>query len=70
MRNIAIRGYQQVLDEFSDTAFTFDPTGRLQFDLLALSVQGILDLGGTPQNGWTLATGPNGETIAVKSGGG
>lgn len=69
VRDLAIRGYQAVLDEFSDTAFTFDGTGRFQFDLLAPAVQGILDLGGEPQNGWTLTEGPDGNLIAVKSGG-
>lgn len=69
VRDLAIRGYQAVLDEFPDTAFTFDGSGRFQFDLLAPAVQGILDLGGTPENGWTLVEGPDGIMIAVKSGG-
>ncbi|MBX2800161.1 MAG: hypothetical protein KTR31_20955 [Myxococcales bacterium] len=68
-RDLAIRGYQAVLDDFTDTAFTFDPTGRFQFDLLAPSVLGILDLGGQPQNGWGVVDGPDGFPIAVQSGG-
>ena len=69
VRDLAIRGYQSTLDDFTDTAFTFDPTGRFQFDLLAPAVQGILDLGGEPQNGWRLVPGPDGFPIAVQSGG-
>lgn len=69
VRDLAIRGYQTVLDEFPDTAFTFDATGRFQFDLLAPAIQGILDLGGTPQNGWTLVEDANGALVAVQAGG-
>ncbi len=68
VRSLAIRGFQAVLDDFPDTAFTFDPSGRFQFDLLAPSVQRIIELGGTPQNGWTLITGPDGVAVAVQSG--
>ena len=69
VRDLAIRGYQTTLDEFPDTSFTFDATGRFQFDLLAPAIQGILALGGTPQNGWTLVEGPDGILVAVQSGG-
>jgi len=68
VRQLAIAGYQAVLDEFPG-AVTFDATGRTAFDLMPLAVQGILDLGGVPDNGWSLVTGANGELIAVQSGG-
>ncbi|MEN0065581.1 MAG: hypothetical protein AAGA48_25800 [Myxococcota bacterium] len=67
VRQLAIQGYQQVLDTFTG-AVTFDVTGRLSFDLMPTAIQGILDLGGEPQNGWRLATGPDGELVAVQSG--
>lgn len=67
VRKIAIQGYQTVLDEFPG-AVTFDATGRLRFDLMASAVQGIIDLGGEPENGWTLATDADGNPIAVQSG--
>lgn len=67
VREIAIAGYQQVLDEFTG-AVTFDVTGRVQFDLMPLAIQGILDLGGVPGSGWRLGVGPDGELIAVQSG--
>ena len=67
IRQLAIAGYQNVLDEFTG-AVTFDATGRIQFDLMPSAIQGILDLGGIPENGWKLATGPDGELVAVQSG--
>jgi hypothetical protein len=67
VRDLGVRGYQQVLDTFTG-AVTYDVTGRTAFDLMPLSIQGILALGGTPANGWKLAVGPNGELVAVQSG--
>ncbi len=68
VRKLAITGYQTVLDEFPG-AVTFDGTGRVPFDLMAPTIEGILALGGTPENGWYLAVGPDGQTtIAVQSG--
>lgn len=67
VRQIAIAGYQQVLDKFTG-AVTYDATGRIPFDLMPLALQGILDLGGRPENGWKLVTGPDGELVAVQSG--
>jgi hypothetical protein len=67
VRDLAIRGYQNVLDVFTG-AVTYDITGRIPFDLMPLAILGIEALGGTPANGWKLAVGPDGELVAVQSG--
>lgn len=68
VRDLALRGYQNVLDVFTG-AVTYDVTGRFAYDLGPLAILGIEALGGEPENGWTLAVGPDGEWIAVQSGG-
>ena len=55
----AIRGYQAVLDFFPDTV-TYDASGKIPMSLATMSLQGILALGGTPQNGWALVKGEDG----------
>jgi hypothetical protein len=61
----AIRGYQAVLDHFP-TAVTYDASGTHAYELATPSVQGIIALGGTPQNGWVLVTKEDGTMVAVQ----
>lgn len=61
-RDIAIRGYQVILDEFPDSV-TFDASGRVSFWLAPLAYDAIVGLGGTPE-GWTeVATEDGGTTV-------
>ncbi len=62
VRQIAIDGYQTVLDEFPDSA-TYDATGTIAYPLAPLAYAGIEALGGTPE-GWTLVTGDDG-SVAI-----
>ena len=57
-RELAIRGFQSVLDHFPD-AVTYDATGTVAFELATPSFQAIVDLGGTPV-GWILVDTPDG----------
>lgn len=61
VRQIAIGGYQQVLDEFPD-AVTYDATGTTAFPLGVPAYQGIVSLGGVP-DGWILVEGEDGATV-------
>lgn len=62
VRQIALDGFQVVLDEFPDSA-TYDATGEIAYPLAPLAYAAIEDLGGTPE-GWTLVTGDDG-TVAL-----
>ena len=66
VRQIAIDGYQVVLDEFSDSV-TYDALGETAFPLAASAYQGIEALGGTPE-GWILVTGADGRLSVVPIG--
>lgn len=65
VRDMALRGYQTVLDTFPGSV-TFDITGRFAYELGPLAIAGIESLGGTVQNGWVLVATPDGGTTAVQ----
>lgn len=68
VRQMAIAGFQVVLDEFPD-AVTFDATGTQAFRLATPSLIGILDLNGDVEGDWVLVVDRNGELVAVKGAG-
>ena len=57
-RELAIRGYQSLLDHFPDSV-TYDATGTIAYELATPSYLAIVDLGGTPE-GWILVDTPDG----------
>lgn len=65
VREIAISGYQRMLDEWPD-AVTYDITGTIAYPLAPLAVQGIESLGGTVEGGWILVENADGEVVAVQ----
>jgi hypothetical protein len=65
VRQIAIGGYQSVLDNFPE-AVTYDASGTFTWRLAPLAYQGILDLGGTPQGGWIQVQTADGGTDVVQ----
>jgi hypothetical protein len=65
VRDLAIRGFQSVLDNFPD-AVTYDATGTIAWDLATPSVEGILDLGGKVLGGWVIVQTENGGKMAVR----
>lgn len=65
VRDMAIAGYQTVLDDFPD-AVTFDETGTIPFELLTPSYQGIVELGGRPTGGWVIVEDRDGIPRAVR----
>ena len=64
-RDLAIRGFQAVLDYFPD-AVTYDASGTVAYELATPSVQAILDLGGEVMGGWVLVTRADGSVVAVQ----
>lgn len=64
-RDIAVRGFQNVLEEFPD-AVTFDGTGREAYELVTPAYLALEDLGGDIPAGWTLVENPDGSTAAVR----
>jgi len=68
VRQMAIAGFQTVLDEFPDSV-TFDVTGTQSFRCATPSMLGILDLNGDVEGDWVLVVAQNGELIAVKGAG-
>jgi len=66
VRQMAIDGFQAVLDCFPDDVF-FDVTGTFSRRLATPALVGILDLGGAPQGDWVLAEDSNGNPTAVRS---
>ena len=65
MREIAIGGYQRMLDEWPD-AVTYDITGTIAYPLAPSAVQGIQALGGRVEGGWILIENDEGEVVAVQ----
>jgi hypothetical protein len=65
VRDLAIRGFQAVLDYFPD-AVTYDATGTIAYELATPCVEAILDLGGDVQGGWILVTNADGNIVAVR----
>jgi hypothetical protein len=65
VRDIAIRGYQNVLDEFPGSV-TFSADGRLTFPLGPQALRGIEALGGEVQNGWVLVPTEDGVGAVVR----
>jgi hypothetical protein len=63
--DLAIRGYQAVLDYFPDSV-TYDATGTVASDLATPSYQNIVRLGGTVKGGWVLVQEPSGAVRAVR----
>ena len=53
VRQLALKGYQAVLDHFPDSV-TYDDTGTSTYDMATPAYQGIVQLGGTPTGGWVL----------------
>lgn len=66
VRQMAITGFQRVLDCFPDSVF-FDVTGTFPRRLATLAFVEILDLGGRPEGDWVLTLDPNGTPVAVQS---
>ena len=66
VRQMAIDGFQRVLDCFPDSVF-FDVTGTFSRRLATLAYFEILDLGGAPQGDWVLAQDANGNPTAIRS---
>jgi len=66
VRQMAIDGFQRVLDCFPDSVF-FDVTGTFSRRLATLAYVEILFLGGVPQGDWILAVDSNGNATAVRS---
>jgi len=54
VRQLAIAGFQNVLDEFTGAISFTDATARTPIDLMPLAIIGIEELGATPANGWKL----------------
>jgi hypothetical protein len=65
VRDLAIRGFQAVLDHFPD-AVTWDATGTIAYDLATPSVESILQLGGKVEGGWVLVQTDGGGKKAVR----
>jgi len=68
VRQMAIAGFQTVLDEFPDSV-TFDATATQAFRLATPSLLGILDLNGDVEGDWVLVPDENGNPVAVKGAG-
>jgi hypothetical protein len=68
VRQMAIAGFQAVLDEFPDSV-TFDSTGTQTFRLATPALMGILDLNGDVNGDWVLVVDQNGDLVAVKGAG-
>ncbi|MEZ4472835.1 MAG: hypothetical protein R3F60_19020 [bacterium] len=66
MRDLAIAAFQAVLDDFPESV-TFDATGTLAFGLATPAYEGIVELGGVPQGGWTLVATADGGRVAVRT---
>ncbi|MFK7928656.1 MAG: hypothetical protein AB8H79_10750 [Myxococcota bacterium] len=68
-RDIAVRGYREVLLSFPDSAGTYDATGTVRFDLLGQTIDGIVSLGGVVPPGWSVVESPDGTRTGVYVGG-
>ncbi len=65
IREIAISGYQAVLDHFPDDV-TYDATGTIAYPVAPTAFAGIESLGGTPE-GWVKVEGEDGTVALVRS---
>ncbi|NTX03206.1 MULTISPECIES: hypothetical protein [Myxococcus] len=65
VRDMAIRSYQSVLDNFPD-AVTYDSTGTIPYELLTPSYKAIVEMGGTVTGGWVLVRTSSGGERAVR----
>ena len=65
VRDLAIAGFQVVLDKFPDSV-TYAADGETTYDLATPSVQHILELGGKVKGGWVLVTKQDGGIMAVR----
>jgi PAS domain-containing protein len=68
VRQMAIRGFQTVLDDFPDSV-TVDVTTTQSFRLATPALMGILDLNGDVEGDWVLVLDDNGLPVAVKGAG-
>ena len=68
IRQIAINGFQVVLDDFPDSVI-FDVEAVQTFRLATEAFMGILDLNGEVLGDWILVMDQNGELVAVKGAG-
>ena len=66
VRQMAIDGFQRVLDCFPDSVF-FDVTGTFPRRLANLAYAGIVDLGGAPEGDWIVTQDLNGNPTVVRS---
>lgn len=66
VRDMAIRAYQSVLDNFAGSV-TFDEAGRFSFELGPLAIDGIEGLGGDVLNGWSKVETADGSFTAVQN---
>lgn len=66
VRQMAIGGFQMVLDCFPDSVF-FDVTGTFPRRLATLAYLEILELGGAPEGDWVLVQDSNGNSQVVRS---
>jgi hypothetical protein len=61
----AVNAYQSMLDNYP-MAVTYDSNGKNPSELATRALRGLVDLGGTPKNGWVLVMGSDGHEHAVK----
>jgi len=66
VRQLAIAGFQSVLDNFPD-ARLFNASGTSSFRLATPAYIGITELFGTPQGDWELVVDENGNPVAIRS---
>ena len=65
VRNIAIDGYQAILDDFPDDV-TYDATGTIAYPVAPTAFAAIESLGGTPI-GWVKVEGDDGTVALVRA---
>ncbi len=63
-RDLAVRGYRVVLDEFTDDV-TYDETGTYAWPVAPLAYQALLELGGDT-SGYALVTADDGQQVVVQ----
>lgn len=63
-RDLAVRGYRVVLDEFTDDV-TYDETGTYAWSVAPLAYEALLELGGDT-SGYALVTGDDGQQSVVQ----
>ena len=66
VRDMAVAGFSEVLTQFGSSAVTYDASGKIAYELLTPSLQGLLDLGGTAPTGWILIKDQSGMPRAVR----